>query len=89
MIFQLFDVGSIEVLRGPQGSGSGRNATAGAIKVSSIEPDGQWGANASFTYGNYNTIQAEGALSLPLIEDMLSARFAFTAATSPRTIAVT
>ncbi len=78
-LFQLFDVGSIEVLRGPQGSGSGRNATAGAIKVNSVEPDGQWGGSASFTYGNYNTIQAEGTLSLPLIEDMLSARFAFTA----------
>ena len=78
-LFQLFDVASVEVLRGPQGSGSGRNASAGAIKVNSVQPDGLWGGSASFTYGNYNTIQAEGALNLPLIEDMLSARFAFTA----------
>jgi outer membrane receptor protein involved in Fe transport len=78
-LFQLFDVGSIEVLRGPQGSGSGRNATAGAIKVNSLLPDGGWASTASFTYGNYNTIQTEGALSFPLVEDILSARFAFTA----------
>src|SRR5262245_31615291 len=78
-LFQLFDVASVEVLRGPQGAGSGRNATAGAIKVNSAQPDGTFGATGSFTYGNYNTIQAEGALNLPLIEGTLSSRFAFTA----------
>jgi iron complex outermembrane receptor protein len=76
---QLFDVESIEVLRGPQGAGSGHNATAGAIRIKSVEPDGQLGATASFTYGNYNTLQGEGALSVPLVGEMLSARFAFTA----------
>lgn len=78
-LFQLFDVGSIEVLRGPQGSGNGLNATAGAIKVNSMLPEGEWAGSANFTYGNYNTLQTEGALSLPLVEDLLSARFAFTA----------
>lgn len=78
-LFQLFDVGSVEVLRGPQGAGSGRNASAGAIKVNSVQPDGAFGGYTSFTYGNYNTIQAEGALNFPIIEDMLSARFALTA----------
>jgi iron complex outermembrane receptor protein len=76
---QLFDVESIEVLRGPQGAGSGHNATAGAIRIKSVEPDGQLGATASFTYGNYNTLQGEGALSVPLVGEMLSARLAFTA----------
>src|SRR5215475_8588093 len=78
-LFQLYDVGSIEVLRGPQGSGPGRNATAGAIKVNSVQPDGVWGGTGSFTYGNYNTIEAEGAVSLPIIDEMLAARLAFTA----------
>jgi outer membrane receptor protein involved in Fe transport len=78
-LFQLYDVESVEVLRGPQGSGSGRNATAGAIRITSVVPDGEWAMTANATYGNYNTIQAEGAIGLPLVRDLLSARFAFSA----------
>ncbi len=50
-LFSLFDISSIEVLRGPQGSDRGRNATAGAIHLQSAEPDGDWGSWGSFTYG--------------------------------------
>jgi outer membrane receptor protein involved in Fe transport len=75
---QLFDVETVEVLRGPQGSVNGRNATAGAIMISSVLPDGEFDASGSFTYGNYDNLQAEGAVSLPLHET-LSARLAFTA----------
>jgi outer membrane receptor protein involved in Fe transport len=75
---QLFDVGSVEILRGPQGI-EGRNATGGAIRITSVLPEHEFDVNASFTYGNYNTIQAEGAVTLPLIDDVLSARVAFTA----------
>ena len=76
---QIFDTRSIEVLKGPQGSLNGRNATAGAIMINSVLPDGQFGFNSSFTYGNYNTIEAEAAMTIPIVEDMLSARVAFTA----------
>jgi hypothetical protein len=76
---QIFDTRSIEVLKGPQGSLNGRNASAGAIMINSVLPDGEFGFNSSFTYGNYNTIEAEAGLSIPIIEDMLSARVAFTA----------
>jgi outer membrane receptor protein involved in Fe transport len=75
---QLFDVGSVEILRGPQGI-EGRNATGGAIRINSVLPEYEFDFNGSFTYGNYNTIQAEGAMTLPLIDDVLSARMAFTA----------
>jgi outer membrane receptor protein involved in Fe transport len=77
-LFQMFDVQSVEVLRGPQGSLNGRNATAGAILVNSFLPDGEWSVNGTFTYGNYNTIELEGAVGFPIVEDVLSGRVAFT-----------
>ena len=79
-LFQLFDIANIEVLRGPQGSTSGRNATAGAIRIHSNEPDGEWSTRGSFTYGNYNTIEVEGAIGFPIFpevfKDRLSGRVA-------------
>jgi outer membrane receptor protein involved in Fe transport len=75
---QLFDVEELLVLRGPQGSVNGRNATAGSININSVLPDGSFDASGSFTYGNYNTLQAEGAIGFPLVEDLLSSRVAFT-----------
>jgi iron complex outermembrane receptor protein len=78
-LFQFFDVRNVEILRGPQGSLNGRNATAGAIMVNSMVPDGEFGATGSFTYGNFNTLQVEGAVNVPLIQEKLSARLAFTA----------
>jgi len=77
---QLFDVEEISVLRGPQGSTNGRNATAGAIMINSVLPDGELEAYGSFSYGNFNLLEAEGGLSFPLVDDLLSARVAFTAA---------
>jgi outer membrane receptor protein involved in Fe transport len=76
---QLFDVGSVQVLRGPQGSTRGRNATAGAIYINSVQPGDEFDFNSSFTYGNYNNIQAEGGITVPLIDGVLSSRIAFTA----------
>ena len=76
---QLFDTEEILVLRGPQGSVNGRNATAGAIMLNSVLPDGDLDASASLTVGNYNAIQVEGAIAFPVVEDLLSTRIAFTA----------
>jgi outer membrane receptor protein involved in Fe transport len=76
---QLFDTEEILVLRGPQGSVNGRNATAGAIHINSVLPDGERDVWGSVTYGNYNNVNLEGAIALPLVEDLLSTRLAFTA----------
>jgi iron complex outermembrane receptor protein len=77
---QLFDISGVEVLRGPQGAGAGRNASAGAIKVTSVKPanDGEARAFLSASYGNYNALDLEGALELPLFKETLAARFSFT-----------
>jgi iron complex outermembrane receptor protein len=62
-----YDIDRIEVLKGPQGTLYGRNATGGAINVISKQPElGQWGADASVEYGNYTTVRADGDLNAPL-----------------------
>ncbi len=78
-LFQLFDVSSVQVLRGPQGAVNGRGATAGAILVNSNLPEDELDFGGSFTYGNYNDIEAEGAASVPIVPGLLSSRVAFTA----------
>ena len=76
---QLFDIEGIDVMRGPQGSVNGRNATAGAIMIRSAMPDGEFSVSSSFTYGNYNDREVEAAINIPLIEDVLSMRVSGTA----------
>jgi iron complex outermembrane receptor protein len=76
---QLFDTEEVLVLRGPQGSMNGRNATAGAIMINSVLPDGELDASGSFSYGNYNSVNVEGAIAFPVVEDLLSTRMSFTA----------
>jgi iron complex outermembrane recepter protein len=73
-LFQLFDVANIEVLRGPQGSQSARNATSGAIKVYSNKPDGEFSGSGSVTYGNFNRLEFEGAVGFPILGDVVSGR---------------
>jgi iron complex outermembrane receptor protein len=74
---QVFDTETIDVLRGPQGSGAGRNASAGAIKVYSRKPTGDFGATLRADYGRYDFFDLEGAVELPLVEDLFSTRLAF------------
>jgi len=76
---QLFDLEGIDVLRGPQGSVNGRNATAGAILMRSNMPTGEFDVSASLTYGNYNDREIEAAVDIPVIEDLLSLRLSGTA----------
>ncbi|MEY2927698.1 MAG: hypothetical protein RL367_2175, partial [Pseudomonadota bacterium] len=63
----LSDIDRIEVLKGPQGTLYGRNATGGAINIITHKPElGKFGGNASVSYGNYNALQVNGALNAPL-----------------------
>ncbi|MBC2666695.1 TonB-dependent receptor [Novosphingobium flavum] len=64
-----FDLDRIEVLRGPQGTLYGRNATGGVVNIISKKPKlGEFGGYAALTLGNYKTINGEGAINLPLGE---------------------
>src|SRR5262249_38959604 len=73
----LFDLENVEVLRGPQATGSGRNASAGAIKVYSRPPTGDLGAELFSSFGNFGAKDFEGAVEAPIVEEVLASRFAF------------
>ncbi|MDF7775290.1 TonB-dependent receptor [Sphingomonas sp. AOB5] len=52
----LFDVDQVAVLKGPQGTLFGRNATGGLIQIATQDPKFEWGGKAQFGYGNYETL---------------------------------
>jgi iron complex outermembrane recepter protein len=68
-IFQsdFFDVERIEVLRGPQGTLFGRNATGGVINFITAKPDlSGFKAAGDVEYGNYDSIRVKGMVNVPL-----------------------
>jgi iron complex outermembrane receptor protein len=67
---QFFDLQSVEVLKGPQSTLYGRNATAGAVTVSSAEPTDELSGYATLGYGNYKAVDAEGAISGRIAEGL-------------------
>ncbi|MET0376492.1 MAG: TonB-dependent receptor plug domain-containing protein, partial [Rhizorhabdus sp.] len=68
--FPIFDVASVEVLRGPQGTLFGRNTPAGVVKINSARPSDSFGGHGSVSWGTYNTVNAEAALTGPLGEGL-------------------
>lgn len=64
-IFDLADIQRVEVLRGPQGTLFGRNATGGAISITTPPPSGEFNVNASLAYGNYDAIRGKVSVDLP------------------------
>jgi iron complex outermembrane receptor protein len=73
----LYDVARIEVLRGPQGTLYGRNATGGVINVIDSDPTKFLTGYEEVTVGDYGTINSTGAISGP-ITDTLQVRAAYT-----------
>jgi iron complex outermembrane receptor protein len=67
----LFDLERVEVLRGPQGTLYGRNATGGSINLITAKPTDTFSGYARLTYGNYNAIVSEAAISGPITEGIL------------------
>ncbi|MET0658867.1 MAG: TonB-dependent receptor [Steroidobacteraceae bacterium] len=71
------DIERIEVLKGPQGTLYGRNATGGAVRIITKDPVNHLEANASLTTGRYDRFMGNGMLNVPL-GDKVSGRFTFT-----------
>jgi iron complex outermembrane recepter protein len=65
-----YDVGRVEVIRGPQGVLLGRNVVGGAISVITAEPLFEAQGRASFTYGNYDLVLFNGHVTGPLAEGL-------------------
>lgn len=74
-IFDLLDVQSVQVLKGPQGTLWGRNATGGAIIVNTAEPTERTEGYALAEYGRFDRVMGEGVFNAP-INDTVSLRFA-------------
>ncbi|GHC94669.1 TonB-dependent receptor [Novosphingobium pokkalii] len=71
----VFDIASVEVLRGPQGTVYGRNATAGVVNINTADPGRTYGGSASVQYGRFNDIRAQAAIDLP-VSDTFGIRIA-------------
>ena len=67
-ITDLPDVQRIEVLRGPQSTLFGKNASAGVISITTQEPQFDFGGSVEATYGNYDQMIVKGLVTGPLSE---------------------
>ena len=71
----LMDLEQIEVLRGPQGTLFGRNTSAGALNIKTKKPNlEEIEGFANATLGNFNLLNVQGGVSVPIIQDTLAVR---------------
>ena len=73
---ELYDVQRVEVIKGPQGTLFGRNATGGALHVISRKPQDEFGGYLDATVGNFEKVRFEGAVNVPIVEDKALLRVA-------------
>lgn len=66
----MFDLGSVQVLNGPQGTLFGKNSTGGAVVVEPARPNHDLSGNAYVSYGSFDSFVAGGMLNLPLTETL-------------------
>ncbi|BCA62127.1 TonB-dependent receptor [Sphingomonas sp. HMP9] len=71
---ELGEIDRVEVLRGPQGTLFGRNASAGLINIITRSPEFDWHGNAEATYGNYDQKRLAAGITGPLIAEKLAFR---------------
>jgi iron complex outermembrane receptor protein len=73
---EFYDLERLEVLRGPQGTLYGRNATAGVVNIISAKPKFIYEAKVSADVGNYSSRRVEGMINFPVVEDVVALRLA-------------
>jgi len=71
-----YDLQSVQVLKGPQGTLFGRNATGGAVLFTTAKPTEELSGFGSVRYGRFNDFQVEGAVSGPVAGDNVLVRVA-------------
>lgn len=76
-LFTAFDTERVEVLRGPQGTLYGRNATGGSINLITRKPDEEFGGEVETTVGDYNLRRVRGSLNIPISDTVKGRIVAF------------
>ena len=71
-----YDLQSVQVLKGPQGTLFGRSATGGAVLFTTAKPTDEFSGYANVSGGNYSAIKLEGAVNGPLVGDRVLGRLA-------------
>ena len=69
-VFDLIDVSSVEVLRGPQGTLFGQNTIGGAINITTLQPNATFHAKADVKYGTDNLANVRVLVSGPIAENL-------------------
>jgi len=72
-----WDLSSLQVLRGPQGTLFGRNTTGGAVLLGPKKPAEEFSGYVQAQGGDYDDQEYEGAVNVPLIEDRLMVRLSY------------
>src|SRR6476646_7382576 len=67
---ELGEIDRVEVLRGPQGTLFGRNASAGLIHVISARPEFDFGGHVDLTYGNFDFMRGQLGITGPISEQI-------------------
>lgn len=68
------DIKSIEIIKGPQGTLFGKNASAGVVSVTTNDPEFAYGASGDATYGSFNEVKLRATATGPLAGDKLAFR---------------
>lgn len=75
-VVELFDIERIEVLKGPQGTLFGRGAQIGAMHIIQNKPNNQRSGRIRIGAGNFNQLEAQGYVNVPLVDQKLFLRVA-------------
>jgi iron complex outermembrane receptor protein len=67
----IYDLASVQVLKGPQGTLFGRNTTGGAVLFNPAKPTDQFGGSLSVTGGNYDLRRGTAIINIPLTDDFM------------------
>ncbi|GAB4140453.1 MAG: TonB-dependent receptor [Sphingomonadales bacterium] len=69
-LFDAWDLERVEILRGPQGTLYGRNATGGSVNFISKRPEPEFGAKVEGIYGKFDRIVGRGMLNVPISQNV-------------------